>query len=279
MTDGSAGTLPAGQFAGRTELSHNARQVRFVETSYQAGAVLGRHAHDRAHLCFVLEGAYTETVDSATGHRAAYSLGFLPEHCPHDESHRTFGRHFIVEIAPELAEELSDRQTPPHAAVLDGSAVLLAARLYAQFRSAPDAEALSADLVHELLAKCYAPLYLDRPAWVQRAREIIREKYQGTVRLGTLAADAGVHPVHLAQTFRRVYGRSVGQFLRQVRVEHACRELTAGRLPISEIAYGSGFADQSHLSRCFKRVIGVTPRRYRRLTAPGQTPKGVQDLV
>jgi AraC family transcriptional regulator len=74
-----------------------------------------------------------------------------------------------------------------------------------------------------------------------------------------------VHPVYLACAFRRHYRSTVGEYVRRLRVEFACRELSATRAPLAQVALAAGFADQSQFSRTFKRVVGLTPTEYRKM--------------
>jgi AraC family transcriptional regulator len=100
--------------------------------------------------------------------------------------------------------------------------------------------------------------------WLERATEIVEEQYARPLALGVVAEEVGVHPVHLARSFRAHHGRSVGSYLREVRVRRAAARLATGNESIAEIALAVGFADQSHLHRWFVRLIGETPARYRR---------------
>jgi AraC family transcriptional regulator len=72
--------------------------------------------------------------------------------------------------------------------------------------------------------------------------------------------------VHLARTFRRHYHCTVGEYMRQLRVNFACRQLREGSRPLMEIALAVGFSDQSQFSRTFKRVMGLTPAAFRAAT-------------
>jgi AraC family transcriptional regulator len=100
-------------------------------------------------------------------------------------------------------------------------------------------------------------------AWVDRAVEIVEERHAQPIGLSSVATDLGVHPAHLARAFRERSGRSVGTYLRELRVRHAAERLARGSESIAEVALAVGFADQSHLTRWFVRYIGVTPARYR----------------
>ena len=101
------------------------------------------------------------------------------------------------------------------------------------------------------------------PQWLERVRNILEQRFAEPYKLSEIAAEAGVHPVHLAREFRKHYGSSVGEYLRRMRIEYACRELMASNLAVINIAFAAGFADQSHFSRTFKRLCGTTPGRYR----------------
>ena len=78
-----------------------------------------------------------------------------------------------------------------------------------------------------------------------------------------LAKEAGVHPVYLARIFRRYYGCTIGDYVRSIRIQQAQEDLLDSNKAIAEIAIKNGFADQSHFTRSFKHVTGVTPARYR----------------
>ena len=69
----------------------------------------------------------------------------------------------------------------------------------------------------------------------------------------------------LARTFRSHYGTTAGTYLREVRVRRAADALARSSATLSQIALDSGFADQSHFTRVFSAVHGLTPRRWREL--------------
>ncbi|MEO8451848.1 MAG: AraC family transcriptional regulator [Gemmatimonadota bacterium] len=98
---------------------------------------------------------------------------------------------------------------------------------------------------------------------VLRVRAFLDRHYGSKVRLGTLADVAGLSVYHMIRVFRATTGLPPYAYLEQVRVNHAAALLREGQ-PVSRVAFRTGFADQSHLTRFFKRLIGVPPGRYKR---------------
>ena len=78
-----------------------------------------------------------------------------------------------------------------------------------------------------------------------------------------MARRAGVHAVHLSRAFRSHFGCTVGDYIRQLRVEHARKQMTHTSTPLVDIAADAGFSDQAHFTRIFKRLTGMTPGQYR----------------
>ena len=101
------------------------------------------------------------------------------------------------------------------------------------------------------------------PGWLQRARALVDVHFAKPLPLVEVARQVGVHPVHLARTFRRVHQMTFAGYVRHVRIEFARRELAVSGAPLGDIAVAAGFCDQSHFSRLFKRYTGQTPAEYR----------------
>jgi AraC-like DNA-binding protein len=95
------------------------------------------------------------------------------------------------------------------------------------------------------------------------ARDYLETCYASNVSLDDLAFLAGTNRFSLIRMFRRAYNVTPHAFQIRLRIERACRLLRAG-IPVHEIAPIVGFSDQSHLTRHFARVVGLTPARYAR---------------
>jgi AraC family transcriptional regulator len=105
------------------------------------------------------------------------------------------------------------------------------------------------------------------PAWVQCALELLHDRYAEDLSIADIAGSVGVHPIHLARTFRRHFRCTPGEFARFCRLEKAVSLLARTSRPLAEVALISGFADQSHFSKTFVRFFGVPPGEYRILAA------------
>jgi AraC-like DNA-binding protein len=106
---------------------------------------------------------------------------------------------------------------------------------------------------------------------VRRAQEFLNEHYDRNVSLRELASVANLSPFYFHRVFCREAGMPPHAYLVQIRLLRAKDLLRRGR-PIAHVALATGFADQSHFTRHFKRLMGVTPTQY-----AGQG-KNVQDV-
>lgn len=110
-----------------------------------------------------------------------------------------------------------------------------------------------------------------QPSWMPAVLELLRNTYASNPSVETIAARAGVHPVHLCRSFRKHQGMTIGQYLRRLKVDESRTLLAASGLSLSEIASRCGFCDQSHFSSVFKKVTGHTPGQYRAAAHPSSS--------
>lgn len=108
-----------------------------------------------------------------------------------------------------------------------------------------------------------APRGLSRRA-LNRACSYIAENLGERFTLDHLARQAGVSRFHFARLFRVSMGESPMAYLLKSRIERAKQMLLQNDRPVCEIAASLGFCDQSHLTRTFRRMTGLTPREFSR---------------
>lgn len=101
------------------------------------------------------------------------------------------------------------------------------------------------------------------PAVLKRVRTYIEGHLAERMSIEQLAAVAGLSVFHFARAFKQSQGTTPHEYLVDRRVAHARTLLKETDAPLSEIALASGFADQSHFARQFKKRIGISPRSFR----------------
>lgn len=98
---------------------------------------------------------------------------------------------------------------------------------------------------------------------IRAAREYLDQHFEQHISLEKLAGIAHVSPFYLNRIFRQEVGLPPYEYLVHVRLQHAQQLLNEGKT-IAETAYLTGFSDQSHLTRFFKRHVGISPGEYTR---------------
>jgi AraC-like DNA-binding protein len=200
-------------------------------------------------------------------------LVFHPPGETHRESHHDQVGSLNVEIGGTWLRRFAELGcTLDRPAEFAGGLVAEAGlRILREFREPDRDSALTVEgLTWEILAASSAYRTGENrfmPRWVAEARELLDAQLDAVPRLRSLADAVGVHPVHFAAVFRRFQGCSVGEYVRRRRIDHVRRRLRETDDALAEIATEAGFADQSHLTRTFKRFVGLTPGQYRTFLA------------
>ncbi|WP_111913033.1 AraC family transcriptional regulator [Aeromonas media] len=115
----------------------------------------------------------------------------------------------------------------------------------------------------QLLARLTPARWDDRPPQhLQRAAELMQDDSASPLSLLQLSAVAGLTPSHFVRAFSQHYGMTPHAYLLDRRIRHARTLLKQGQ-PLAEVALASGFADQAHFQRQFKRRVAATPGQYR----------------
>lgn len=266
-----ASTAEASQFFGVRSSVWQHGGLRLSESTYPAGLKMPSHAHEQAYLGIVLSGGYTESVGRKTRECKSLTTAFHPRGESHSVAfHNSPVRIFRIEITGEWGERSGQYvKLPDEPAEADGGPLAsLVLRLHHEFRSRDSwsglaIEGLALEMTAELARSCAKKSGRQAPAWLDGVRQRLASRIGETPTLAELAANAGVHPVHLAREFRRHFRCTIGDFIRRVRVEFACHQISETDAPLSEVALAAGFYDQSHFSNIFRRVTGMTPAAYR----------------
>jgi AraC family transcriptional regulator len=262
---------PYGCRSGRILMEQTLADVRVTHAAYDPRCRLVRHWHRRDAVAIVVHGGFEE---SEGGRTSRYEEGQM--------LFRSAGLVHANELGPEGCHTLNierlrvgDTLWPHLSAGLDGSwrlvrvRMVLARRLIFEMQTdgcrTLTVESLLAELLAELSREPLGATADRTASWLPRAEEMLRTRCPEAMALGEMARECGVHPSHFARAFRARYGRTAGEYARELRLSCAERLLRADRhASLAMVATTCGFADQAHFSRLFKRVFRVTPGDYRR---------------
>jgi AraC family transcriptional regulator len=268
--------LPPGRMLGRTRRAVSIPGFTLVETVYDPGEILARHAHEEPNLCLVVGGSFDERAGARD---RTCTPGQLLTRAPgevHGQRFLTAGaRCFTLEPAP--SGEAEPIGVIRESEVLSGRVVIDALRLYDQFRRP---RGVSTMPLEELAVELLATAIVSRPVWrsprvVRRARELIHAECHEPLSVAGIASRLDVHRVHLSRAFRREMGCTISDYLRRVRVHRACETLCDRSVAASTVAASVGFSDESHLIRCFRGAMACTPGEYRGTRMP-KRPRGLR---
>ena len=90
----------------------------------------------------------------------------------------------------------------------------------------------------------------------------LNTNYQRKIELETVAEIANLHPAAFCRFFKEKSGKSLSEFVNDLRIGYACRLIIEGKMSVSQISYESGFNNLSNFNRTFKKHIGFTPTTY-----------------
>jgi len=238
------------------------------ELRFPPGYVQADFEPELPYIAVVLDGSLRKSFRRRTITLGRADGVTMPSGAEHGARFGSDGARIVIVKASSPASLVADHVD--RLVRLDGHgysrlAWLLAAELRARDAIAPlAAEGLALELLAAATREASdTSTRKHAPRWLTDAEELLRTHTDECLRLSDLARAIGVHPIHLARTFRAWHGVSVGEYGRRVRIEWAAAEIARGETSLATVATEAGFADQSHFTRLFKRYVGTTPARFR----------------
>ncbi len=234
------------------------------------------HRHDSYAVGVTLAGVQSFDYRGATAHsRRGHAVVLYPDEVHDGRAGTDAGFHYrMIYVEPRLLQEALGEPRRP--LPFTGDAVIDDARLLGAIVPALEdldtpledlqRDQIVADLAAALAAldRSSDPAKVDAVCFraVSRARDFLDANIGRVVRSEQLEAITGLTRFTLARQFRACLGTSPYRYLMMRRLDGARRQIAAGA-PLAGAALASGFADQSHMSRQFKRTYGLSPGRWR----------------
>ena len=232
---------------------------------HHGGHALAAHSHPNASATILLGGDYFETCTTIDQQLVPLTGVIKPANEPHtNQIGRRGARSLVIETTHSDWTPFFARpaliENPEFGALL----LTLCREIALAETSAIIVEGAVAEWLTGL---CAVPAESAMPAWLQRVRQMIHATSTDNLRLAWVASEVGLHPMHVARTFRRFFHRSIGEYAIGLRLARAARLLAEGREDAGRIALRAGYYDHSHMSRDFRARTGMSPSEWRNLSA------------
>lgn len=238
-------------------------------TSYQKETIKDDfHYHDNPTICFLLQGGGFEKRNQSSYERYACDVRFYHA----EERHQS-----IIKVFPSKCVNLDLNEQFLHKYEISEQL------LYQAIAKNLDVRFLMLKIHHELLIndnftnpsiKILLLSMLDAtknsinrkiPDWTNKLHELLNDRWAETLNLEDLALAVKVHPVTISKHFTKYFSCTFGEYVRKVKVNKSISLIKNTKLPLTEIAFQCGFADQSHFIRNFKKLTGFLPKDFRQL--------------
>jgi AraC family transcriptional regulator len=230
-----------------------------------------RHEHGFCYYTFLISGNATELIEG--GKKLVYKpyeVHFQPANQVHTTEIGSEGS-LAIAIAPD--KEILDHMRRSGVDISspwtlsDRKISELAVQIEDAMRNSSDPTTQLSELFEKLidLSMDYVRgAFGHVQPWLIRAKEFVQAHPNKALTLQEIADEVGIHPVHLAQEFKKHFGATVGEYVRVLRMEQARHLLVTSNYSIAEISNKLGFYDHAHFVKVFKTKCGQTPSAYRR---------------
>lgn len=259
--------LKAGEYFGTHFFEHDNNGLLLSDMEYTHPEV-DWHRHENPYFTFLLAGDLYEE-----NKKESYFLqpGTLVYHNWQD-AHKNrksaeYTRGFHLEFKDEWLQKFQTvcPQTNGKKLVEDPKLKQLMFLLVMECRSGGADRELSLDLLAlSILEALHGRIKRDqksKPGWVSKLNELLLEEPEGPTTASELAKTLGLHPVYFSRIFHSFFGVSYSHYVRQLRLSRASDLILGSQLSLTEIALKSGYFDQSHFIRDFKKAYRMTPKK------------------
>lgn len=241
--------------------------------TYPPGQRQPLHVHAHPTLFLLVSGQHRDQSRQGDHDQEALTFIFHPTTAPHAGAVGPEGMlAFNLEFTPRWLErhELQARdlgsRLAPSVSLRSRLRALRLLRMAFQEGAEADLETQALEVLEPFAAGRAAANLLPVPRWLRRGEDFLRASFRDAISLRDAAREAGVHPVYFARVFRQHHGCPVSAYLRALRLIEAGGLILRQGNSLAATACAVGFSDQAHLSRCFRRELGFSPRELRDVT-------------
>ncbi len=256
--------LAEGRYFGDVVLNSKLKSGDLSLTYYPKGAYLPAHSHSNPYISLLLGGEYIEKHGKLSKTVGGGSMIYRPISYEHENSFKkTSGYCFNIELYdPQLKMDLACLPRDQPVFTNDN---LNIHKLYVGFLQNWQADELNC-LLFESFTEIN-PLHkkYNNSSWVSQVIDYLNDNYYCDILISSIANEINIHPSYMARAFKKHTNSTIGEYLRKVRVYKAVSFFASTDRNLTSIAYTTGFYDQSHMIKNFKKEFDLTPNQVKKL--------------
>jgi AraC family transcriptional regulator len=258
--------LETGKYLGTNKNSIYVDGIIISETIFTSKADEGWHSHENNHLSFLLKGGSREQRKRYEFEEIPGTVTFYNRNEPHRNLNIAHSTQIInVEIEPDFIEKYQIDFSEVRDVGLDNpESKFTFLQLFKEANRTTESSTAGIHILVLNLLSSSRPQGKCKPDWMLKLIELLHDRWDENINLSEMADILGVHPVTLSRYFPKYFNSTLGEYIRNIRIEKAISLVTSTDLSLIDVAYRCSFFDQSHFIRCFKNKTGFLPNKLRK---------------
>ena len=265
--------LEKGKFYGTSKKHFHLNGLTIVDSEFYHFSDCPWHYHENPHFAFTTAGNLVETHKKKHIQLSAGCLLYNHGDDPHCNSeYSDFVSALHIDIDPNWFKKYDINYSRIEGVKEISNPIIknIFYNLFKEVKCFDNASHLSieglvlqsvSEMIHANLLETSA-----KPAWLFKLKDLLYARYNESISLKEIALEINIHPVYLCQQFPIYFHCTLGEYIRKIKIEKAVELMFQNpHQSLTGIAYASGFSDQSHFIRLFKKNIGVAPLAFRKM--------------
>jgi AraC family transcriptional regulator len=244
-------------------------QILLSKTSYPEGLRSEWHYHENPYFTLILSGGSQEQRKNSSLECKPGQVLFYNWQEPHKNgNYQRESRNFNIELDAVWMKEsgINVKSVEETVGTRSPDVRFMMLKIFKEFLLNDTCSPLS---VHQLTLALFGAMNSvnksrHNPPWLIKLVEILNDKWSENLSLKELSEILDVHPVTISKYCPKYFNCTLGEYVRKIRINKALDLLSSKKMSLSQIAYESGFADQSHFIRNFKEQTGFLPNSFRK---------------
>lgn len=251
-------------YFGTTAQSIKTESFNISLTQHPAHSQIATHSHEKPYLCLLASGNYKEESNTSniitTGDVIYRTANY--EHANHFSSNDSVCLNIEIDNEADFMGR-NDLKLPSEESK-QKSSLETYKLLYAVKRGLPN-DLLNVYCYESMMSHVEGSTSRGDLRWIKLVKEYIHDNPLAPISLHELSRSFGLHPNYIVRKFKSATGLKLSGYLTKIRLEQSISEILLTEESLTHIALKSGFFDQSHFNKNFKKHLETTPKQFRKV--------------